>query len=173
MLGNLKERRERMETPTDHKQELIQQVMMGDVEHGISTILFRHAAGKALGVNATDMSCLAVIFFRGLATPAELSQYTGLSSGATTAMLIRLEKRGLIERRRNPKDRRGRFVAIAQAAMEKVAPLYEPTERAERDLIASYSEKELELFSNFFRRLETVWWEGRKRLQQASGEGDR
>jgi DNA-binding MarR family transcriptional regulator len=160
-----------MKTSPDRKQDLIRKVMMGDAEHGISTVLFRHAAGAALGVNVTDMSCLAVIFFKGLATPTELARYTGLSSGATTAMLDRLERRGLIERRSNPKDRRGRLIVISKGAMEKVAPLYEPMERAERDLLSGYSEEELELLMDFFRRLGSVWREGRERLHRASAEG--
>jgi len=72
--------------------------------------LFRHIVGEMLGVNATDMECLGVILFKGLTTPSELAQYTGLSSGATTAMLDRLEKSELIARHPNPKDRRSTHI---------------------------------------------------------------
>jgi len=155
-----------MNTENDRKKNLVKQVIMGDVEHGISTVLFRHAVGKALGVNATDMSCLAVIFFKGLSTPSELARLTGLSSGATTTMLDRLERRGLIERRFNPKDRRGRLIVIPKAATEKVASLYESMEKAEHAFVSRYSEKELQVLADFFKTLEVIWQEERKKLQR-------
>src|SRR6266581_2778414 len=89
-----------------NKDDLKQQVILGTREYGIGSVLFRHVIGEMLGVNATDMECLGVIFFKGLATPSELAQHTGLSSGATTAMLDRLEKSELIVRCPNPKERR-------------------------------------------------------------------
>ena len=64
-------------------------------------MLFRHAIGEKLGVGVTDMECLGLIFLKGLATPSELALYTGLTSGSTTAMLDRLEKRNLIKRQPN------------------------------------------------------------------------
>src|SRR5213596_2806942 len=81
------------------KEDLKRQVLRGTREYGIGSVLFRHVIGEMLGVNATDMECLGVIFFKGVATPSELARYTGLSSGATTAMLDRLEKSELIARR--------------------------------------------------------------------------
>jgi DNA-binding MarR family transcriptional regulator len=155
-----------MNTETDRKTVLVKQVIMGDVEHAISTVLFRHAVGNALGVNATDMSCLAAIFFKGLSTPSELARLTGLSSGATTTMLDRLERRGLIERCFNPKDRRSRLIVIPKAATEKVASLYESMEKAEDEFVSKYSEKELQLLADFFRTLEAIWHEEREKLQR-------
>ena len=140
-----------MNTENDRKKVLVKQVIMGDVEHGISTVLFRHAVGNALGVNATDMSCLAAIFFKGLSTPSELARLTGLSSGATTTMLDRLERRGLI---------------IPKGATEKVASLYDSMEKAENDFVSKYSEKELQLLADFFRSLEAIWQEEREKLQR-------
>jgi DNA-binding MarR family transcriptional regulator len=148
------------------KEELAKQVVMGAREYGIVTVLFRHAAGKILGVNVTDMECLALVFFKGLATPSQLSEYTGLTSGATTAMLDRLEKAGLIERRPNPRDRRGTLIVIVKEAAEKVGPLFEPLRKEQDALVSSYSEKELELLSEFFRRSVSMWEQGRETLQR-------
>src|SRR5260221_13411017 len=103
-----------------NKDELKQQIIMGAREYGIGSVLFRHVIGEMLGVNATDMACLGVIFFKGGATPAELARYTGLSSGATTAMLDRLEKSELIARRPNPEDRRSTHIVLAQDTAAKI-----------------------------------------------------
>src|SRR4051812_22284886 len=109
------------------KKELEQQVIMGAREYGISTVLFRNAVGNKLGVNVTDMECLALLFFKGIATPTELAKYTGLSSGATTAMLDRLEKARLIKRRPNPNDRRGILIAVEKSSVKTVGPMFAGT----------------------------------------------
>src|SRR3954470_6230449 len=105
------------------KSELRRQVIVASRENGISYTLFRNAIGKKLGLNTTDFEGLDLIFYRGAATPSELSKYTGLSSGSTTAMIDRLEKSGLVKRRNNPDDRRGTLVVIDQEEALKVRPL--------------------------------------------------
>src|SRR5262245_3000931 len=120
--------------------DLKQQIIMGVADYGIGYVLFRHAAGDVLGFNATDMECLTVLFLKGTATPSELSKYTGLSSGATTAMLDRLENGGLIERQPNPHDRRGTLITPVKDASEKVLPLFASVRQAQDEIVSSYSE---------------------------------
>jgi DNA-binding MarR family transcriptional regulator len=138
--------------------------MVGAREYGINAVLYRHAVGTVLGLNVTDMDCLGVLFFRGLATPTELSHYTGLSSGATTAMLDRLERSGMIERRPNPRDRRGTLIFIVPEAAERVAPLFASAREAQDALVASYSKEELGVLSDFFSRSVAMWEEERRKL---------
>jgi DNA-binding MarR family transcriptional regulator len=95
---------------------------------------------------------LDLIFYRGVTTPSELSQYTGLSSGSTTAMIDRLEKTGLVQRQNNPNDRRGTLVTIDREAALKVRPLFTSVRVAQNELLASYSKRELEILSDYFQR---------------------
>ena len=151
---------------TVRKDELVKQVNMGAREYGISTVLFRHAVGDILGVNVTDMECLALIFFKGLSTPSELARYTGLSSGATTAMLDRLEKARLIERRPNPLDRRGTLIVLTNERTEELGAIFASGSEAINRLTASYSEDALATIADYFRRLVTVWEDEREKLKQ-------
>ena len=146
------------------KEDLKWQVIRGAREYGFGSILFRHVIGERLGVNATDMECLGVILFKGLTTPSELAQYTGLSSGATTAMLDRLEKSELIARRPNPKDRRSTHIVLVKETAEKLAPWFASLREAQDQIVSSYSEPELELLADFFSRSVTMWEEERKKL---------
>jgi DNA-binding MarR family transcriptional regulator len=146
------------------KQELEHAVIMGAREYGISTTLFRNAVGNKLGVNVTDMECLALLFFKGLSTPTELAQYTGLSSGATTAMLDRLEKAKLIKRQPNPKDRRGVIITVEKSSVKTIGPLFADTRQAQNELVASYSERELEVIADFFKRFTEIWEQGRQKI---------
>jgi DNA-binding MarR family transcriptional regulator len=146
------------------KKELVERVILGARQYGISSVLFRNLVGESLGVNVTDMECLGLLFHQGVATPSELARHTGLSSGATTAMLDRLEKGGLIERRPNPDDRRGSLIVLNQAGMEKVAPFFASARQAQNKLVSNYTENELQILSDFFEKATTMWDEERRKL---------
>src|SRR5688572_32999449 len=92
------------------KTDLKRRALTAVAEYGAQLTQFRNAMNESLGFNGTDMECLRLLFQKGIATPSELSRYIGLTSGATTAMLDRLENAGLIERRPNPDDRRGTLI---------------------------------------------------------------
>ncbi len=154
-----------MADPT--KIDLMIRTNMAAREYGIQMTLYRNMIFERLGVNTTDMECLGFLFTKRIASPSELARYTGLSSGATTAMLDRLEKGGFIERRPNPDDRRGTFIVLAKSGAEKVALWYAPVGKAQDALISNYSEKELQLIADFFEQYAKVWEQVRENLQKS------
>jgi len=148
------------------KDDLVGRLNLAAREYGINTVLFRHAVGEMLGVNVTDMECLALIFFRGLATPSELARYTGLTSGATTAMLDRLEKARLIERRPNPQDRRGTLIVLTDERTDELSSLFASGRQAIARLNAGYAEKDLDVVAGYLTKLAALWEQERLKLQQ-------
>jgi len=138
--------------PLRNNSELKQQVSVASRENGISYTLFRNAIGKKLGLNTTDFEGLDLIFYRGVASPSELSRYTGLSSGSTTAMIDRLEKSGLVQRQKHPHDRRATQVVLNREAALRVRPLFTSARVAQNRLLDSYSTQELEILLNYFTR---------------------
>ena len=147
------------------KEKLAKQVIEGARENSIGVVLFHQAAGRILGINVTDMKCLDIITLKGLASPSELAKATGLSTGSTTTMIDRLETRGLVERRPNPKDRRGTVIVLTDQAAERLPSLFKPMATAMGALVSGYSEEELETLSDFFRKVALLWKEERERLQ--------
>jgi len=152
-----------MTIPT--KTNLKKRALMAVREYGVHLTLFRNAMSEWAGLNPTDMECLRLLFAKGLATPSELARHTGLTSGATTAMLDRLEGAGLIERRPNPNDRRGTLVTPAESAAEKAASWFESARTAQDELISSYSESELEIIADVFERFTKLWDQEREKLR--------
>ena len=148
------------------KTDLKNRALMAVRDYGVNLTLFRNAMSEWAGLNVTDMECLRLLFQKGIATPSELSRYTGLTSGATTAMLDRLEKAGLIERRPNPNDRRGTLIAPAQSSSEKAASWFESARKAQDELISSYSERELEIIADAFERFAKLWDKEREKIQR-------
>lgn len=135
-------------------------------EYGVHLTLFRNAVSEWAGLNVTDMECLRLLFLKGTASPSELAKHTGLTSGATTAMLDRLENAGLIERRPNPNDRRGTLIAAAESSAEKAASWFASARNAQDKLISSYSEEELEIISDVFEKFTKLWDEESKKLSR-------
>lgn len=134
-------------------------------DYGVQLTLFRSAMNEWAGLNATDMECLRILFSRGVSTPSELARQTGLTSGAATAMLDRLEKAGLIERRPNPDDRRGTLIVPAKTAAEKAASWFESARIAQDELVSGYSEQEQELIADVFERFAKLWEQERGKLK--------
>lgn len=134
------------------KEDLQKQVFTAARENGISAVLFRNAITRKLGLNVTDGECLSLLTIKGVSTPTELSRYTGLTTGSTTAMLDRLEKAQFIKRKPNPHDRRGTLIEIGKKWGETAGPLVAGVQQAHAELIASYSEDELKTIANFLTR---------------------
>lgn len=147
------------------KTEPKKRALMAVRDYGVNLTLFRNAMSEWAGLNVTDMECLRLLFQKGVTTPSELSRFTGLTSGATTAMLDRLEKAGLIERRPNPNDRRGTLIAPAPSSAEKAASWFESARIAQDELLSSYSESELEIIADVFERFAKLWDDERRKVQ--------
>src|SRR5215471_921409 len=112
------------------KRDLARQVVRGGREYSIGAVLFHRAVGQLLGVNVTDVKCLDIMTLKGSASPSELAKHTGLSTGATTAMLDRLEMAKLIERRPHPTDRRSTIVVLSKKAMRELPAMFASLARA-------------------------------------------
>lgn len=150
------------------KTDLKIRALMAVRDYGVNLTHFRNTMNEWAGLNATDMECLRLLTQKGTATPTELAKHTGLTSGATTAMLDRLEKAGLIERRPNPNDRRGTLIAPEASSSTKMASWFESARKAQDELMSTYSESELEIIADVFERFAKLWDEEREKVQAAS-----
>ncbi|MBK9005865.1 MAG: MarR family transcriptional regulator [Anaerolineae bacterium] len=148
------------------KTELKKRAFMAVRDYGVNLKLFQNAVDEKAGLNTTDTECLRLLFQKGTATPTEIAKHTGLTSGATTAMLDRLENAKLIERKPNLADRRGTLITPAKSAAEKVAAWFQPARNALDELIASYSAEELEIISGIFERFAKLWDDERGKLKR-------
>ncbi|HTH14317.1 MAG TPA: MarR family transcriptional regulator [Spirochaetia bacterium] len=128
------------------------QALMAARDLGIGTMLFRNSLAKALEVNLTESLCLTLLGIRNELSPTVLARYMGLSTGATTTLLDRLENRGLVTRVANPKDRRGIHIALTPEYQRRAQGLVVGVQKAHRDLISRYSEAQLAVITDFLQR---------------------
>jgi DNA-binding MarR family transcriptional regulator len=113
-------------------------------------VLHSHAVADRLGMNSSDMECLDILHLRGEATAGELAAATGLTTGAITGVIDRLERASFARRERDRRDRRKVLVRPLPAALETVAPLFAPLQRSVDELMSRYSDEELRLLLRFF-----------------------
>ncbi len=86
-------------------------------------ILFHQAIANLAGVSVTDLKCLDYVDRVGDVTAGDLARLTGLTTGAITAAIDRLEKAGLARRERSETDRRKVFIRLCQSpTMARIAP---------------------------------------------------
>jgi DNA-binding MarR family transcriptional regulator len=149
----------------DDQTDMRRRVLNAVRDYGVELALFRSAMNAWAGLNPTDMECMRLLFARGVSTPSELARHTGLTSGAATAMLDRLEKAGLIERKPNPDDRRGTLIVPADGSQQRAAGWFESARQAQAELVASFPEEDLETIASAFERFTHLWEEERAKIQ--------
>jgi hypothetical protein len=155
------------------KRDLAIRVIHGAREYCIGTVLFHQAVGQLLGVNLTDMKYLDIMPLKGSASPSELAEHTGLSTGATTAMLDRLEEAKLIERRPTrltaaPRSSsyRGRPCASCPRCLNRWPRPWKHWSWVTR-------RKELKVLVDFFAKVDVLSKEEREKLQTRYGGRER
>ncbi len=80
----------------------------------------------SLGINATDLRCLELLEAEPRMTPSRLAELAGLTTGAVTGVLDRLEAAGFVRREADPDDRRRFIVRPVPERMAEVAAAYRP-----------------------------------------------
>jgi DNA-binding MarR family transcriptional regulator len=106
---------------------------------------------KRIGVNRTDGRCLDVIDQRPGLTAGELAEAVGLSRGAVTTALDRLESRGLVTRHRDPDDRRRVTLQPTPEAGRLAWEAYGPLGEMGGPMLAELSDEELRSAIRFLR----------------------
>src|SRR3954470_15941815 len=117
----------------------------------LATDRYDQAVGDALGLNRTDMRCLDVIEREGPVTAGRLADATGLTTGAITTVLDRLERRGFARRLRDESDRRRVLVELAPEARAGAADYYRGQLELSQRLYKRYTSEQIELLRDFIR----------------------
>jgi DNA-binding MarR family transcriptional regulator len=110
---------------------------------GAQAVLISDLVATRVGINSTDLECLDLLQLAGPTTAGRMSTHSGLTTGATTAMIDRLERAGFVRRRRDPTDRRVVVVEVLEHCGLDIAPLYQPIKKDLEKLHTRYSNSEL------------------------------
>lgn len=117
-----------------------------------ATDLIDELAARRLGINRTDLRCLSRLSARGALTAGELAAAAGLTGGATTTVIDRLERAGLAERVRDSADRRRVLVRLTDHAERLSTEIWGPILTDAQAELRRFSLAELELIVDFLSR---------------------
>jgi len=113
-------------------------------------VVYSGVVADRLGISSKDLECLDVIVLKGRVTAGELATATGLTTGAITGLIDRLEKAGLARRERDEQDRRKVFVRALPRVETDVMPLYASLQARMQKLMAELSDKDIERLLTFY-----------------------
>jgi DNA-binding MarR family transcriptional regulator len=130
-------------------EELIARVGNQVRRMGAQSVLTSLAVAGRFGLHTTDLECLDLIYLRGPISAGELAKATGLTSGAMTALIDRLEQAGYVERAADDADRRRRLVQIKAEAIKPIQAVYAPIQERMFTLWSSYDPRNLEVIADF------------------------
>jgi len=110
------------------------------------------AVAAVLGIHPTDLEAGDALGRRGPMTIGELARQVRLSPGAATALVDRLERARLARRKADPASRRRVLVTPLRQTAARVAAIVRPITRDAQALVAGYSDRDLELITEFLTR---------------------
>lgn len=127
------------------KAEIIQAINEKFREMSTETIMFHQAVAEVLGLHITDHKSLDFIYRFGAMPAGRLAELTGMTTGAVTGIIDRLELAGYVRRTGDPKDRRKTIVepVMNKKLEKKLEAIFNPLRESMQSLLAKYSESEL------------------------------
>src|SRR5882724_2561983 len=121
--------------------------------HSGVIVLFHAAVAERVGLGATDLKCLDLLLRLGPLPAGELADKSGLTTGAITGVIDRLERAGYVIRASDLSDRRRVVVQpIQDKALADFKPVFDRVARATSAVLDRYSAGQLELLLDFLSR---------------------
>lgn len=133
-------------------------------------VMLHQAVADTLNLNITDYKCMDLIARLGPMTAGKLAEESGLTTGAITGVVDRLERAGYAKRADNPKDRRSVIIELSldKKKQKEYEEIFLPLERKIEKQASSYTSEELSLFIEFIHKTAEILHEETIRLTKKS-----
>jgi DNA-binding MarR family transcriptional regulator len=149
--------------------ELSDAVLVAGRSLGNSSSMLVAACADRLGLHSTDWGCV-LLLNEALPEPltaGQLAELTGLTTGAVTGVLDRLEGAGFVSRERDPGDRRRVVVRLVPGSMARIGPIIEGLIADMRALHRDYSDEELAAFAELLTRSSEILRTHARRIRRS------
>ncbi|MFI9010400.1 MarR family winged helix-turn-helix transcriptional regulator [Actinosynnema sp. NPDC053489] len=119
-------------------------------ESSALTVLFHSRVAERMGLSATDEKCLDLALrAQGPVTAGRIAELSGLSTGAVTGVIDRLERAGYVRRVRDPHDRRKVLVEVTVPDEGKFADLFAGAQETLREVLGLFTPEELDVLERY------------------------
>lgn len=126
--------------------------------------LFRELVAKEMGLPSTHLVVIDYLLEKGEATPGELAKITGMTTGAMTGVIERLEKHGNVTSERHTKDRRKVVIRPTDKKASLYNHFYYPVVQDIHRIHGTYSVKEIEACANHFEAVAEAFQDAIERM---------
>jgi DNA-binding MarR family transcriptional regulator len=140
---------------------------------GARSVMLSHTIASRLGISPADLETMDILSTNGPLTAGRLAELTGLTTGAITGVVDRLEGSGFVRRERDASDRRRVIVHLVADRARKIGKLYAPLARAMTELSERYSDEELALMVDYTRRGNAITLDHIARMERGGTVRDR
>lgn len=125
---------------------------------GTLKVLHTNAVASRIGLSATEFEAMDIITRYQPMTAGKLAEYCGVTTGAITGLVDRLERAGFVERERDSEDRRRVYIKPIEnrERNQKVRELYLPIAKAFTALAEQYTPEQTQLLIDLHTRLNSV-----------------
>jgi DNA-binding MarR family transcriptional regulator len=128
----------------------------GDMGREMSglTVLRHSQIAEQMGVSATDYKCLDIVMrVEGRLTAGQIAKMSGLSTGAVTGVIDRLEKHGFVRRVRDPHDRRKVLVEVTKVDESRYDHMFAHLATGLTEVLQRFSPEERKVVERFQRAI--------------------
>jgi DNA-binding MarR family transcriptional regulator len=127
-------------------------------------VMYNAAVARRLGISPTDLRCLSYVDEHGSATPGELAHWSGLTTGAITGVVNRLERVGVLRRENDPGDaRRVRLVPV-MAQRGRIETLMRPIGQQLTAAAGRLTDDQQEALTRFVKEAADIIWAEARRV---------
>lgn len=138
-----------------------------------ATILMHEAIARSVGLSGTDHKYLGILLQRGEMTAGELAQATGLTTGAVTGVVDRLEKTGLVSRQFDPRDRRKvLLVPDRERAGQLLGGVFTGLQSRVRQLLSQFDDEALRIIEKYLAAAVVMMQETTHHLNQGANKAE-
>ncbi|MFG1706550.1 MarR family winged helix-turn-helix transcriptional regulator [Nonomuraea sp. M3C6] len=151
------------------RQQLIDELMLALTDLQNASEMADAAISEALGLNRTDARCVAYLITRGPMASGELAELAGLTPGALTVAVDRLEKAGFAERVRDLADRRRVLIRPTDKARDVAHNAWGQAVVEAEAQFAAYNDDQLALLTEFIQGQVAQQRRNAERMRDKSG----
>jgi DNA-binding MarR family transcriptional regulator len=149
-----------------NRHELAQEIVGQLVRrHSTAAVLFHHAVAERLGLGPADHKCLDLLRERGAMTGSELAAITGLTSGAISGVVARLERAGYLRRKPDPHDGRMQILSPARERLRDIQNVFDPVRKDVAALLEGFDVRQLTAIAEFLTRSAEIAYRHAARLR--------
>jgi DNA-binding MarR family transcriptional regulator len=154
------------DSPEEHLANLMRLAFWRGRRMSTATVLYTQAAAEATGLNVSDLLALGILHGAGPITAGQLAILTGLTSGAVTSLIDRLESQNYVRRESDPQDRRRVLIVLTEHPPIETAPPFQAMLSRMRQLYQTLTPEQLETHIHLLEEITIILREETENLRE-------